>query len=289
MSSDLALVTPGLPATIATAIRFTTRPTYGADGQFEGTVVDGATLIGQHPEALMRAALTALESASRPGGFQLATIELSKLRAKTAFRSAEGGDQHLIGQAYAEELAGFPQDVIREACRRLAASSRWWPAWADLKCECDRLVAKRRAEHRALKAALDRLRVRPAPALAAPTPLPTLEERLRTSVVLRRQAGDDRTAARHELKLAEIEKRAPAQWAQDTIAAQLAEQRARAEEFQRAADAEKAKSKPASESDAYLAEKAQARRDARLGIKHEGNDGEPHRDGGARAGRGGAT
>lgn len=287
MSSYLALVTPGLPATIAAAIEFTTRSTYGADGQFDGSVVDAATLTGHHDEALIRAALAALESASRPGGFQLATVELSKLRAKTAFRSAEGGDQHLIGQAYTEELAAYPQDVIREACRQSAASSRWWPAWADLKRECDRLVAKRLAEHRALKAALDRLRVKPVPALAAPKPLPTQCERLRTASLLRRQAGDDRTAARFEAELAKLEGRPVEQWARDVIAGQAAERQARAAEWQRAADAEKAKPKAMSESAAYLAEKAQARRDEMLGINREGHDGQTDRDGGARVGRSG--
>lgn len=272
MSGYLAVITPGLPATISQAIRFTMRPVYGADGQFDGSVVDTATLAGQHDEALLRSSIAALERASRPGGFELATVQLAKLRAKTATRSADGGDQHLIGQAYAEELAEFPSDVIVEACRRWADGNRWWPAWADLKRECDRLSAKRLAEHRALKEALDRIITKPVPALSSPAPLPTQRERLRTSVLMRRQAGDPRKAAVYEQQLAAIEKRPVEQWAADAIAEQLAEQAARAAEWQKAADAETWASQPLSKSDAYLAEKADARRREILGID-EGHPG----------------
>jgi hypothetical protein len=270
MSGYLAIMTPGLPAVIAEAIRFTTRSSYGADGQFEAAVIDTADLTGQHDEATLRGALASLELACRPGGVERATVALAKLRAKTAFRSSDGADQHLIGQAYAEDLAEYPADVIDAGCGRWANGNRWWPAWADLKQECDRLVAKRLAEHRALKAALDRQRrAKPAPALPAPKPLPTQQERLRTSVLLRRQANDPRTAARFEVQLAELENRPVEEWAQIIIAEQLAEQRARAEEFQRLADAEKAKPKPMSENDAYLAAKARESRDRIMGITRD--------------------
>jgi hypothetical protein len=265
----LAISTPGLPATIQTALKFSTRAIYGSDGQFDGSVVDGAKLIGEHDEATLRIAIAAAARALQPGGIELAMFELGTLRSKTISRKTDDGDAHLTGRAYGEVLAVYPADVIRGACREWADGSKWWPAWAELKAECDRLCAKRLAEHRALTEALKRSQVKPAPALSARKPLATEIERRRVSVLMRRQAGDDRTAARFEIQLAAKEGRPPEQWAQDVIAAQLAEQKKRAEEYQAAADAEKAKPKPVSEADAYLAAKAQARRDAILGIKRE--------------------
>lgn len=217
MSGYLTITTAGLPATISKALEFTTRSVYGADGQFDGAVVDTAVLTGEHDEATLRRALEACRDQCRPGGARVAGEELALLERKTVGARQGEADQKLRGAAYADELAAYPADVIRAACRRWADGNRWWPAWADLKRECDRLAAKRIAEHRALEQALHRLTAPAHPQLEAPKPLPTLQERLRTSVLLRRQAGDDATAARHEVKLAEVEKREPEQWARDVI------------------------------------------------------------------------
>ena len=267
MSRYLAIVTPGLPVAVAAAMTFTTKSVYGPDGQFDGVVIDGAQLSGSHDERSIRTAILALEQACRPGGMECATMALSKLRSMTARRTEGEADQHFTGQSYAEAMAHYPRDVIEDACRRWADDSRWWPAWADLKRECDRLAAKRLAEHRALTEALRKVATPVRPQLEAQKPLPTLQERLRTSVVLRRQAGDDRTAAQFEVKLAKAENRPVAQWAQDAIAAQIAEQRAKAEEYRRVAEEPaSAPAGPATDTDRHLADLAQQRRDQLLGI-----------------------
>lgn len=264
MSGYLTITTPGLPATISKALKFSTRSVFGADGQFDGAVVDAAVLTGEHDEASIRRALEVCRDQCRPGGHEVAAQELTLLERKTVGAKQGDDDQRLRGAAYANDLAQYPADVIRAACQRCADSSRWWPAWADLKRECDRLAAKRIAEHKALTGALRRMQTPARPQLEAPKPLPTLHERLRKSVLLRRQAGDDATAARHEVKLAEVEKRPVEQWAQDAIAKQLAEQAASAAEYQRLAE-ESAPTPAPSATDARLAELAQQRRDAILG------------------------
>ena len=263
MSGYLTIQTPGLPAEIAGAFRFETTPVYGADGQFDGTVVRAATLTVACSPDVIAVAIAVLEHASRPGGTDLATRAVTRLRAKTAARAGGLADQHVTGQAYAEELAKYPADIIEAACRRWADNSRWWPAWAELKQECDRMAAKRRAEHRALKDAQRRLLTPARVALPAPKRPETQRERLQTAIVLRRQAKDDRTAARFELQLAKIEKREPEGWARDVVASQVAEQAERAAEYQRLADEEAAKAGPApvTEAERTLAEMAQQRRD----------------------------
>lgn len=268
MSGYLTITTAGLPATISRALRFSTRSVFGDDGQFDGAVVEAAQLVGQHDEATLRRALEACREQCRPGGHRVAAEALTILERKTVGAKQGEDDQKLRGAAYANDLAQYPADVIRLACQRWADSSRWWPAWADLKRECDRLAAKRIAEHCALEQALARLTAPPRPQLAAPKPLPTLQDRLRTSVVLRRQAGDTRTAARHEVELARVEKREPEQWARDAIAEQLAEQAAAAAEYRRIAD-EAAAARTPTETDVTLAELAKQRRDRIVGVRRD--------------------
>jgi hypothetical protein len=268
MSGYLTITTAGLPATISSALKFTSRSVFGADGQFDGAVVDAAVLTGQHAEGTIRRALETCRNQCRPGGHRVAAEALTILERRTVGAKQNEADQELRGAAYANDLAQYPADVIQVACQRWADSSRWWPAWADLKRECDRLAAKRIAEHRALEEALRRLSTPARPQLAAPAPLATLQERLRTSVLLRRQAGDTRTAAHFEVKLAKAQNRPVKKWAEDAIAEQVAEQKAKAAEYQRVAD-EQAAQAPAptpSKSDLTLAELAQRRRDAMLGI-----------------------
>lgn len=263
MSGYLTIVTAGLPATISRALKFSTRSVFGADGQFDGAVADTAVLTGEHDEASVRRALEICRDQCRPGGHEIAAQELTLLERKTVGAKQGDDDQRLRGVAYANDLAQYPADVIRAACRRWADCSRWWPAWADLKRECDRLAAKRIAEHGAIEDALRRLTTPARPQIEAQKPLPTLQERLRTAVTLRRQALDDRTAARYEVQLAGIEKRPPEKWAKDTIAQQLAEQQARAEEYRRLAEDSAAGPAP----DARLAELAHRRRDEIIGGK----------------------
>lgn len=187
MSGYLTIITPGLPAPIAAALKIRTRVAYDEDGQFDAVVVDSARIVGSPPEGLLREALRQIEISSRPGGRECATRAITMLRAKTMFRASVGADPHAIGKAYVDALAIYPADVIERACREWADGSKWWPTWAELKRECDRLSARRRAEHRAIKAALERP---PQPAPSA-SPLPSREERLATVEAVNRRLGQE--------------------------------------------------------------------------------------------------
>jgi len=89
--SYLAITTPGLPATIQAALQFSTRSSYGSDGQFDGSVIDGAKVIGDHDEATLRAAnrRRAPSALCSTAAARSPWLELSKLRAKNCFSAAQ--------------------------------------------------------------------------------------------------------------------------------------------------------------------------------------------------------
>ena len=213
MSNQLAVITPGLPAVVAKAIRFRMRDAFDADGEYEARVIDRAVITGDHDEATLRAALAAVDAACQPGGERCATLALTLLRSRTAYRSTSGGEPHVIGKAYADLLADYPADVIDQACRHWAGISKWWPAWFDLKTVCDRLCARRLAEHKALTEAITNLRKpRPKP-LVIQQHRETPEERLTSLIAICRKHGRLESAAKAELSLAKLQSREPEAWA----------------------------------------------------------------------------
>jgi hypothetical protein len=215
MSNQLAVITPGLPAVVAKAIRFRMRDVFDADGEYEARVIDRAIVTGDHDEATLRAALAAVDAACQPGGERCATLALTLLRSRTAHRSTSGGEPHVIGKAYAELLAEYPADVIDQACRGWAGISKWWPTWFDLKTVCDRLCARRLAEHKALTEAIANLgKPRPKP-LVIEQHRETPEDRLTSLIAISRKHNRMESAAKAEVSLAKLQGRDPEPWAQD--------------------------------------------------------------------------
>lgn len=264
MSGYLTITTPGLPATISKALKFSSRSVFGADGQFDGAVVDAAVLTGEHDEGTIRRALEACRNECRPGGHRVAAEALAILERKTVGAKQGLEDQQLRGAAYAADLAQYPADVIQLACQRWADSSRWWPAWADLKRECDRLAAKRIAEHRALERALQQVSAPVRPQLEAPKVAATAEGRARDLIVYRRGKGDMRGAATEERWLAHRQKRDVEAWAKPFLAEIEAEEERRRQEY---LDLAQVEGQPAAgATDRRLADLAQQRRDQLLGI-----------------------
>lgn len=202
--------TPGLPPAIVAAIVLDTASTFGSDGQFDGSIVSSAKLTGEHSEEAIRSALARVSEACRPGGAAVAMQALAELRALTKSRALDGDEATVTATAYADRMAIYPADVIRSACRSWSENSTWWPAWAELKKECDRLVSRRLAERAALQEAL-KPKMQP---LYLGKPIPeTREQRLRTSINgwLRNNRQD--RAAPLERALAAAEKREPQEWA----------------------------------------------------------------------------
>lgn len=76
---------------------------------------------------------------------------LAELSVITAKRADDEFTETLRLAAYASRLSAYPADVARAAC--LGREWRWWPTWAELKDECDRLAAPRREMASALRIA----------------------------------------------------------------------------------------------------------------------------------------
>lgn len=264
-----AIVDAGLPATVRPLIEWQQTSVFGADGQFEAVTVAGATIRPGATVTDLCAALAAVERSLHPcRDGDIAVEALAPMYATRRNRPGEQLDEQASLAVLADRLREFPRDVIEEAGAYIIDTTPWMPAVSELLQIIDRKMRPRRALKAALEQAIARASAPARPQLAAPAPLPTLHERLRTSVLLRRQAGDTRTAAQFEVKLAKAESRPVEKWAQDAIAEQIAEQKAKAAEYQRLAEEEasKAPGSPMTATDRHLAALAQQRRDQILGI-----------------------
>ena len=109
------------------------------------------------PTAADLAALDAIEAELEPWleptPRATAVKVIQALRQRTAGRTPDEGDTLLMLDEYARAFADYPEDVLREAARRWSRRERWFPAEADLRAECDRLMAPRRRLAEGLRAA----------------------------------------------------------------------------------------------------------------------------------------
>lgn len=109
---------------------------------------NGCDVIGtEEGRALVLADLERLQQPADAGTVEGWLAELSVIVAK---RPDDEFSETLRLQAYASRLREYPADVARAAL--LGKSWKFWPAWAELKTECDRLSGPRRAMIFALSA-----------------------------------------------------------------------------------------------------------------------------------------
>ena len=73
---------------------------------------------------------------------------LAELSVIVAKRQDDDFTETLRLEAYTKRLMEYPADVVRHAL--VEKTWRFWPSWDELKPECERLVAPRRAMLRAL-------------------------------------------------------------------------------------------------------------------------------------------
>ncbi len=257
-----------LPPAVATAVVWSTTSVFGSDGQFDGVVVNGCSIKAGATVPDLRAALALADRALLPAKNGDEVVEaLGPMIATRRSKPGEQIDLEVALQVLAERMAPFPRSVLVEASNHFIDSSPWMPAISEFLTVVDRLMRPRRAFKAALEQAIERASQPARPALPAVPDTPEHRRenafsRLRTAISMRRQAGDETTAARFEVDLAGREKREPEQWARDHIAEQLAKQRAASAEYQRLAD-ETAAAKPAAPltaSQQALAELAEKRR-----------------------------
>jgi hypothetical protein len=126
-----------------------TEPAYGPDGYDERLV--GYELTRPIPADDAEEALAILAEANQPADEAFIVQELTRMRMLTKARPQDSTDLTLMAAAYAEEMAAYPADVIRSACRKWAAMEKWWPSWAELKDLLEFRMRRRKAMLEALQ------------------------------------------------------------------------------------------------------------------------------------------
>ena len=77
-------------------------------------------------------AILVLQTANDPCGVDNALKAVTALRLRTNSKPESTNDIAAMVTLYAGDMAEYPLDVVESACRDLARSSRWFPAWSDL-------------------------------------------------------------------------------------------------------------------------------------------------------------
>ena len=89
-------------------------------------------------------AVAVLEKANMPCGHETALKAVTALRLRTTAKPEHSNDIAAMVALYVDDMADYPEDVVIEACRSLARSNKWFPAWAELYEALEWRVRKRR-------------------------------------------------------------------------------------------------------------------------------------------------
>jgi hypothetical protein len=121
---------------------------WGETSQFSGDEFMGVAITGVRvrPTADLALVQEAAELTARlcqPTEHRLVVRKLAELKAMTVSRQKDDVDMELTGAAYAQRLAKYPADVVEGAIDRWVNREEFWPSWAELKAECDKLMRGR--------------------------------------------------------------------------------------------------------------------------------------------------
>lgn len=139
------------------------------------TVASGCLVSGTDEQR--ENALADLRNFQTPPPIRAVEDWLAELSVLTAGRGREGVSAALMINAYSSRLARYPADVVRSAL--LVKTWKWFPDWAELESECERLAAPRRQMIAAL--------MQPAPEPEPNRRPPTAEERERINQLVAKQ------------------------------------------------------------------------------------------------------
>lgn len=73
------------------------------------------------------------------------TVEITRMRTLTARRAEGEIDTEMLIGAMTEELAGYPIDIVRTACREWPRDNKFFPTLKELRDACERNFIFRRA------------------------------------------------------------------------------------------------------------------------------------------------
>ena len=137
--------------TYGVALSVNTRSTWDENDQFKSqatsvtiTPVKPSTAFSESSEAERCAAAAAeIERFMSPASEDQIEQWLVELSVSTVRRAGSEGEAEIALSVYAGRLAQYPADVVRTVLREASKRSKWWPAWADLEPELDRLAKPR--------------------------------------------------------------------------------------------------------------------------------------------------
>ncbi len=152
-----AWLPPSLRSSIASITRWRESP---GTGEYNEAYTAGYELRGEFGEGDARDALRLAELLNAPSSPSDCAMALGKLRTITVTRELTGEDLILQIGAMTEELYAYPLDVVRDACRAWARSTKFFPTWAELRQLCEERVLFRRALARELRRHLDAIEKR---------------------------------------------------------------------------------------------------------------------------------
>lgn len=145
-TSDLVAL---FPMSVKTALEERWRDNIGMDGQFD-TEFAGYALQGPVPKQDLETAWRQMREINTPADLQSIIAELVRLRALTKARAETEQDAQILLTALAEEMAPYPIDIIRDACRKWARMEKFFPAWSELKDMMDFRFNRRKRLEQAL-------------------------------------------------------------------------------------------------------------------------------------------
>ena len=120
--------------------------------EFMGVQLTGVRVRNNADPELVREARDLMARVCHPADIKLVVRKLAELKAMTISRQRDDIDMELVGAAYGQRLAQYPADVVNAACDRWANREEFWPSWAELKGECDKLMRGRAKVREALDA-----------------------------------------------------------------------------------------------------------------------------------------
>jgi hypothetical protein len=84
----------------------------------------------------IRSAMAVVERTCQSARREVVAAEITRCLLVTKARAGDDDDMRARVRILTEELAEFPGDVIREACRRWSRESPWAPSLHELRHEC---------------------------------------------------------------------------------------------------------------------------------------------------------
>lgn len=140
---DVAL--DSLPVCVAQCLKITRTKRVDPKHGFDGMSADYAPLCRPSDLAWSEVEnfLAALDALCAPAPKEKNVFEIGRMRVMTKSRAEDEETTEFILRCFAEDVAAYPADVMRAACRRWCARETFFPSWAELKADLDRLARKR--------------------------------------------------------------------------------------------------------------------------------------------------